>query len=150
MATTITPQNLTVTLSEAIVLNNQPINCENQLIIPSINEVDKRIMSVPTSQEITLAVFSTVPGAGTYIGSDVKYIRVTNKDTVNYARIRVKKSGADTFDTRLDAGQSFIMSNNQESVSATAASFTTFVDADSVNAQAYTASVDVEIFVASI
>jgi len=42
------------------------------------------------------------------------------------------------------------MSNASESVSATAGAFSAFVDADSINAQANTAAVDIEIFVASI
>jgi len=149
MASTITPANLTVTISEQINLNNQPINSENQLIISNVNEVDKRIMTVPTT-EVTIVSFSTDVAAGTFVRGDLKYLRITNKDTVNYARIRVKKNGADTFDTRLDAGQSFIMGNTKENASETAASFTTFEDADSINAQAYTAAVDIEYFVASI
>ena len=44
----------------------------------------------------------------------------------------------------LMVGQSFILGNNKESVSATATAFATFQDADSVNAQAYGGNVDVE------
>lgn len=150
MATTITPQTLTVTISETINLNNQPINSENQLTISDINEVDKRITSVPTSSEVTLINFGSAVAAGTFIRGNVKYIRITNKDNTNFVRIRVKKTGADTFDIKLDAGKSFMIGNDKESVSASAASFSAFVDADSINAQADTATVDVEYFVASI
>lgn len=150
MASTITAQTLTVTISEQIVLNNQPINSENQLTIPSIGQIDKRIVSIPTASEVTVLNFGTAVAAGTVVRANVKYIRITNKDSTNYVRIRVKKTGADTFDVKVDAGQSFIMSNASESVSATAASFSAFVDADSINAQANTAAVDIEIFVASI
>ena len=150
MGSSITASNLIVTVSESITLNSQPINSENQLVIANINEVDKRIMSVPISSEVTIAAFSTSVAAGQYIGSDVKYIRVANKDLVNYARIRVKKNGGATFDTRLDAGKFFIMGNTKESVSETAAVFSNFADMDSINAQADTAAVDLEIFVASI
>ena len=149
MATTIVPANLTVTISEEVNLNNQPISSKNELVIANANEVDKRIMSIPTSSEVTVVSFATAVAAGTFVRGDLKYVRITNKDTVNYARIRVKKNGADTFDTRLDAGQSFIMGNTKESVSATAAAFATFQDADSINMQAYDAAIDIEYFVAS-
>lgn len=149
MATTIVPANLTVTISEEVNLNNQPISSKNELVIANVNEVDKRIMSIPTSSEVTVVAFATAVAAGTFVRGDLKYVRITNKDTVNYARIRVKKNGADTFDTRLDAGQSFIMGNTKESVSATAAAFATFQDADSINMQAYDAAIDIEYFVAS-
>src|SRR5690349_12390638 len=127
MATTVTPQSLLVTISEAIVLNGQAINSENQITIPSISQVDKRIVNIPTASEVTVLNFSTAVSAGTVIGANVKYIRITNKDSVNYVRVRVKKNGADTFDVKVEAGQSFILSNNKESVSATAASFSAFV-----------------------
>lgn len=150
MASTITAANLTTTISETITLNGQTINSENQLVIASVNEFDKRIMTIPTSSEVTVVAFSTAVAAGTFVSGDMKYFRVTNKDAVNYCRIRTKKNGADTFDIRLDAGQSFLLGNTKESVSATAVSFSTFADADSINAQAYTAAVDIEYVVASI
>lgn len=150
MASTITAQSLTVTISETITLNNQAINSENQLVVSDINEIDKRIVTIPTASEVTLIGFSTAVAAGTFVRANVKYIRITNKDNTNFVRIRIKKTGAETFDIKLDAGKSFILGNAKESVSATAAAFSAFVDADSINAQADTADVDIEYFVASI
>lgn len=150
MASTIVAQTLTVTISESINLNNQPINSENQLTIASIGQVDKRIVSIPISTEVTVLAFGTAVAAGTLIRANVKYIRITNKDATNFVRIRVKKTGSETFDVKVNAGQSFIMSNASESVAATAGAFSAFVDADSINAQADTAAVDIEVFAASI
>lgn len=150
MATTITNQSLTVTISEAITLNGQAINSENQLVIADIDEVDKRILSIPTASEVTVISFGTTVAAGTFIRDNVKYIRITNKDNTNFVRIRVKKSGADAYDEKIEAGKSCIFGNAKLSVSATAAAFSAFVDADSINAQADTAAVDIEYFVASI
>lgn len=150
MASTITAQTLTVTISESINLNNQPINSENQLTIASIGQVDKRIVSIPIATEVTVLAFGTAVAAGTLIRANVKYIRITNKDATNFVRIRVKKTGSETFDVKVNAGQSFIMSNASESVAATAGAFSAFVDADSINAQADTAAVDIEVFAASI
>jgi len=150
MATTVTPQDLTVTITETINLNGQPINSENQLIIEDVAEFDKRLMQIPISSEVTVIAFGSAVAAGTFIRGDMKYFRVTNKDTVNYARIRVKKDGSDTFDTRLDAGKSFMLGNAKENVSETAVTFVTFEDADSINMQAYGSPIDVEYVVASI
>lgn len=148
MPSTITAQNLTVTVSTSITLNGQPINSENQLIIPNINEFDKRIMSVPISEVIVIGFGSTV-GAGTFIRGDMKYLQITNLDSVNYARITVKKNGADTFGVKLDPGKMFIMGNTKEAVSATGATLVTYQDADSINCQADSAAVDIEYVVAS-
>lgn len=150
MATSISAANLTVTITTQITLNGQSINSENQLVIPSITEFDKRIMTLPITAETTVIAFGTGVAAGTFVSGNLKYLQITNKDVVNYCRIRVKKNGADTFDQRLDAGQSFIMGNTKESVSATAAVWAVFQDCDSVNAQAYVAPIDIEYVVASI
>ncbi len=150
MASTISAQNFTATISTQITLNGQPKVTENQLIITDVNEYDSRIMNIPTSSEVTVVQFASAVAAGTFISGDMKYLQITNKDTVNYCRIRVKKNGADTFDMRLDAGKTFLMGNVKESVSATAAAFATFADADSVSAQAYTAEVPIEYVVVSI
>jgi len=150
MASSIVPSSLTITISEAINLNGQPINSQNQLTISNIAAVDKRIVTIPTASEVTVVDFATGVAAGTFIATNLKYVRITNKDTVNYARIRVTKTGGQTFDQQLDAGKSMMMGNTNESVSATGVAFATYVSMDSINAQAYVAPIDLEVFVASI
>lgn len=150
MASTITAQNFTATISTQITLNGQPKVTENQLIIADVNEYDSRIMNIPTGSEVTVVQFASAVAAGTFISGDMKYLQIINKDTVNYCRIRVKKNGGDTFDIKLDAGQPFIMSNVKETVSETAAAFATFEDADSISAQAYGGEVPIEYVVVSI
>jgi hypothetical protein len=150
MATTLTAATLTVTISEQINLNSQPVNSENKLTIASVTQIDKRIVSIPTGSEVTVLNFGAAVAAGQLIAANTKYVRITNKDATNFVRVRVTKSGAETFDVKVEAGKSFIMGNTKESVSATAGSFSAFVDATSISAQADTAAVDVEIFAASI
>lgn len=150
MATTITNASLTVTVTEQIELNGQSINSENQLVISDINEVSKRIVTIGISSEVSLVLFGAAVAAGTFINSNIKYIRITNKDNTNFVRLRITKATAETFDIKLEAGKSFMLGNVKESVSATAGAFSAFVDATGINAQADTAAVDLEIFVASI
>lgn len=150
MASTITPSDLTVVITSSIELNGQAINSVNTLIIPSVNEFDKRIMTIPTLTEVTVVAFATGVAAGTFISGDMRYLQITNKDAVNYVRIRAKEVNAYSFDIRLDPGQSFIMGNTLESVTETAATFTTFKQMDSVNAQSFDAPVDIEYVVASV
>lgn len=150
MASTIVPSDLTVVITSSIELNGQTINSVNTLIIPSVNEFDKRIMSIPTLTEVTVVAFATGVAAGTFISGDMRYLQITNKDAVNYVRIRAKEVNAYSFDIRLDPGQSFIMGNTLESVTETAATFTTFKQMTSVNAQAFDNSVDIEYVVASV
>lgn len=150
MATTISPQTLVVTISSAINLNGQPINSENQLSIASIAAVDKRIVSVPTSSQVTLLTFGSVVAAGQLVTGNVKFVQITNKDSANFVRIRVTRTSQDTFDVKIPAGGYYILMNPSESVSATGTAFSSFVDAYNISAQADTGAVDVEIFAASL
>ena len=64
-------------------------------------------------------------------------------------RIRVAKTAGLTYDVKLEAGKYFILGNNKESASETNAAFVAFVDIDSISAQADTAPVDIEYFIAT-
>lgn len=150
MASSITATSLTVTISEAITINGQSVNSDNQLVISNIAAIDKRIVAIPTGSEVTVLAFGSAVAAGTLVAANIKYVRITNKDDTNFVRVRVTKSGNQTFDVKLDAGKSFIIGNTSESVSATAGAFSAFVDMTSINAQADTAAVNIEYFVASI
>lgn len=150
MASSVTAVNLTVTHTEQITLGTTAMDSSNQIIIPSIVQADKRIVNIPTASEVVVIAFNaSAVAAGQFVQANVKYVRFTNLDDTNFVRLRVKKTGADTFDVKILAGETFIMSNTKESVSATAGAFSAFVDADSINMQADTAAVPVEYFVAS-
>mgnify|MGYP000529385582 CR=1 FL=1 len=150
MATTVTPSNLTVTISSTITLGKQELSSTNQIIIPNIALYDKRIVNVLTTPQANIIQFSSGSSAGTFVTSNVKYIQITNLDNSNWCRIRVTKASAETFDIKLDPGQSFIMCNAKESAVANGASFSAFVDATAIAAQADTGAVDLQVIVASI
>lgn len=149
MASTITPTNLTVSITTQITLNGNQRNTVNEVVIPNINEYDSRIMTIPIS-EVTVMNFSSAVAAGTFIRGDVKHLQITNLDAVNYARIRVSKVNTYGFDIKLDPGSSFMMGNTKEYASSVGATFVTFVDCDSISAQANSSPVDIEYVVASI
>ena len=54
MATTNTPATFTSTITESINLNGSEQGSTNTVTISSVNEIFKRIISVPTSPEVTL------------------------------------------------------------------------------------------------
>lgn len=148
MPSTITAGTLVVELTTTLTLNTETFNISNKLTITNINQADKRILSIPFASEVVIVNFDTVVGAGTFIGANVKYLQIVNKDSANFIRIRVAKTGGQTFDVKLEAGKFFILGNNKESVSETEAAFVSFEDIDSISAQADTASVDIEYLIA--
>lgn len=150
MGSTVQPADLTVTVTTNLVLNGQPKITENQLIVEDVNEYDSRIMTIPSSSEVTIMNFASAVAAGTFIRGEVKHLQIANLDAVNYARIRVAKSGTYAFDIRLDPGKIFMMGNAKEYATSAGAAFVTFADADSISAQADSAPVDIEYVVASV
>ena len=154
MATTITNATLTVTLTESISLNGSEQGASNTLTISNIDEISKRIVTVPAS-EVTVIAMGTAVSNGTFIESDVLYIRITNKDDANHVTLTFKDEGSSEFAVKLDKGQSFIYNGDLaggvvDTMDANGSALSLALgDLVDVTAIADTAPVDLEIFVAS-
>jgi len=156
MASTITSATLKVTITEEVLLNGRDQGSINEFSIGSVNEIYKRIVTVPTS-EIEIIKMDTSAGAGQFIEGDVRYIRITNKDDTNNVFLTFKNEDNDEFSVLLDYGQSFIYNSNLDGgvvntfdANAGAANINNLGDLVNITAQADTAAVDLELFVASI
>ena len=153
MASTINNAKLTVILKEQIKLNNNDYGNRNSVEIPGVNEVSQRILSIPTNDNTSVLVLSDSVGAGTYGIDSIKYARLTNLDNSNFVRLSfVSGSGAtnyNRYDVKLEARQSYIFTNSKISGSDNGDSFGAFVNFTSLTAKADTASVDIELFLAS-
>jgi len=148
VATLINSSELTVTVNEDIKLNGQQVGSKSIQTISGINEVSKRIFSVPTNETEILALSSSAAG-GTYITADMQYIRVTNLDDTNFVRLTFSSGVLNRYDMKLPAKRTAIFTAASISGSDGGDSFNAFVDFDSMKASADTASVDLELFVAS-
>ena len=155
MATTITASTLTVTITEEITLNGQDKGSTNALTVASVTEVSQRIVNVPTSEVVILAM-GTAVAAGQLVEGDVRYIRLTNKDDTNHITLVFKSENNNECSHLLDAGHSFIypgdnsggvVNTHDASASALTVSLDDLVD---ITAQANTAACDLEIFVAGV
>jgi hypothetical protein len=147
MATTITPADLTVTINESITLNGYTRSGTNTLTIANVAEVDNRIINVGTA-EVDILGFGSANGQGSFIRTDVKYIRITNLDDTNYVTLGVSKTGADTAFFKLESGKSMMFGTDDIEVDASGGASGTFVEADNISAKANGAACDVEMFVA--
>ncbi len=107
MTTTIANATLTVTLTESINLNGKNQGATNTLSLSDIDEISKRIITVPLS-EVSILSFSTAVSSGTHIEGDVRYIRISNKDDANFVYLVFKNEYNNEFCVKLDYGQSFI------------------------------------------
>ena len=155
MATTLDNATLTVQVREDITLNNRKLGGQNVHTIQGINEVSERVLSVPTDEVKILGLSGTI-GAGTYVTSDIQYIRLTNLDNSNFVRLSfisgsstVTGEKANRFDLKLEAERTMIFTNASISGSNENLSFSSFSNFTDLKAKADTAAVDIELFVAS-
>ena len=149
MATTLSSATMTLRIVESIKLNGTEQGSVNTLNISNINEVSKRIVTCPAS-EITVVTFSTANAGGTFIESDVRYVRFTNKDDTNFVTLNIEGDASTDFSVRLDPGASYLIISSATTgvVDYADISGATLEDLTAIKATADTAACDVEIFVA--
>jgi len=157
MASTITPTTLRVAIVEQISLNGTDYGARTIASFSSISEVSKRIITTNGTGSTTIIRFQPSASAGQFINTDIRYLRITNLDNANYATLRFIGSGSTDYAFRLDPTGSHIMSLTQPSSSANAGvtsyadiAGVTLTDLSTISAIANSASVDLELFVASI
>ena len=158
MATTIEAATLTVTLTEQVVLNGQEKGATNSLTVSDVTEVSQRIVNVPITEVIILAM-GTAVAAGQFDEDDVRYIRITNKDDTNHVTLTFRNENNDECIHLLDAGHSFIYGGdnsggvkNTHDADDTAINRSVNVMGDLVDitALADTAACDLELFIAGV
>ena len=153
MASTVTASTMTVTISESITLNGKNQGGTQTLSIPSIATVSRRIIDVPAS-EVEIIAMSTAVAAGTFIESDVLYIRITNLDDTNHVTLTFKDEDNTEVALLLDKGQTFIYNGDLsggvvDTMDADSSALSVGLgDLVNITATADTAACDVEVFVA--
>lgn len=112
----------TYEIKESIILDGETRNIVTSNAIPNIKYIDQRTMLIKGSSGPDLdnaqydtgiqpiMKFNDYESAGTYVASDVQYIRITQKSG-NKLRIRLIGNDASTHDLSLTTGKTIILSN---------------------------------------
>ena len=134
---------------EILTLNGDNVGSSVTNTINDINYVDNRILSIPTGSVTTLFSMDSVPGAGTFVTSSVKYIRVTNNSTITPIKLIVSSS-TEAMSYLISAGSSYMISTSKMtgSVSVSTSSFN-FSDIQSVKAQPSGSAASIEYYIAT-
>lgn len=149
MATSIIPATLTISISESVTLGGSDRGSTHTQTIASVTEYTNRIVNIGTA-ETDIVGFGSANGQGSYVRTDVKYMRFSNLDDTNYVTFGISKTGADTVFFKLEAGQSLIVNNDDLEVDAAGGASGAFVEADSISAKANGAAVDLEFSIALV
>jgi hypothetical protein len=148
---------LTVKLEETLRLNGQDFSSSSTKSISSITQVLKTIIEVSTTTGTIFSFAAAASGLGTFDQDDVEYVRLTNLDATNFIIIGVEKetSTSSGYWIKLDAGRSFILPTSNASTEHpefaahdSAHAVPSFVDIESITADADTAACQLEIFIA--
>ena len=146
--------DLTVTLTEDIIVNTHQYGGTKSFTISGINEVYRRKVTCPNGHSTTIATFdASVRAAANAIAvADAKYIRVTN---LGSAAVELAVVGAATlYQVTLSAGQSHVLGGPDDLMLAeadTSPSFGTMADIASIQIQPVGSDpIDIEVLVASV
>ena len=151
---------LQVTVSESVTIGNQPIESTNTVNISSVTDVYRRIVTVPSGADTTIATFQTaVSTSDNAIDlENVKYIRVTNLDSTNPVNLSLQIAFAEggtanaSATILLEAGKSFMMGTPHDGVAVdddAATLIDALVDLESLLVDSLSQNVQVEVFIAS-
>ena len=137
---------LTVSIKEELTLNGTDHGGE-YVTSESVTQVYKRIITCTTTEQSVL-LFAAADAAGTLKDATADYIRITNLDATNFVQLRIV-GAATQYYVKLEAGDSWMGGNSLMYADATGTAATeSFINIDTIHADADTASCDVEIFAA--
>jgi hypothetical protein len=152
--------NLTVTITENVILNGSVRGSTNQLTITGIESVLERIVTIPSSIDTTVLLSKDTVGSsdGALDIQDTKYIRITNLDSTNSVKLSLQidndndNSAADeSCLILLEAGRTFMMGTPHEAVDVDDDSANMLVnlkDLESILVDSGSNAVKLEVFVA--
>jgi len=146
MATTVTAENLTVTITEQYTLNGVSYGNTMNKTYTDNGEVYQRVMAIPYSAEdafTDIINFGAADDAGQADIDNYKYFRIKNLDDTNFLTLRVKGT-ADSFFVKIKAGETFLLMDNEIDAVASSTTFGAFTDISQISANADTAEIDIE------
>jgi len=148
--------DLTVTVTENVILNNERRGSTNTTTITDILNTFERIVVCTHSQTTTIATFATAPytSAGAIDVENVRYIRVTNLDAEGALVLAVVTTNTN-YQVRLTPGTSHIIPRGEAEIIGeedTTPAFSTLENITSlqVRPEGTEHNPQVEIFIASI
>jgi len=102
--------NFTYFIRERVKLNGVERGTNIERTIEGINYADSRVMNIPSGSMTEIINLDNLPGAGTFVSSSVKYIRISNLST---GSINLQISGSSVEMNYLVAGSGTFILNSE-------------------------------------
>ena len=147
MASTVSPTTFKVTIREEQTIKGISSVNKVEYSIPSVKQVDRRLVTCFQTTSIDLFdIDNTLPGAGQFVSSSLKYVRVTNLDDTN--PIALTFSGSEgSFTQNVTANTSYIFANSSITASnADVFDSTNYLFSDGINTvKAFASGSDIDV-----
>ena len=146
--------DLVVTLKEDVTVKGHQYGGSKSFTITGINEVSKRVITVPAGNDTTIATFaaSVHSSVQAFDVEDTRYVRVTNLDSSNTINIACV-GASDNFQVLLQPGQSLSIGKTEDYLlgdADTSPAIASLEDLASIIVDSGSNTVDVELFIAGV
>ena len=138
--------DFTLLIRERVLLEGTERGTDYNLTIKNIENIDNRIVTIPSGSETTTFKYDDTPGAGTFTSGSFKYGRKSNYSTTVPLNLKVSSS-TELLNFSIAAGGTFMLSTSE----ITGSSINTFAydDIASVSVEPSGSSAKVEYFIAT-
>jgi hypothetical protein len=137
---------LTTQIFEILTLNGDDVGSSVTNTINGINYLDNRLLSIPSGSVTTIFNMDSTPGAGTFITSSVKYVRVTNTTPTNVPIKLIISSSTEAMSYLITTGSSYMLSTSKMTGSVSGLNFS---DIKSVKVEPSGSSGSIEYYIAT-
>lgn len=137
---------LTTQIFEILTLNGDDVGSSVTNTINGINYLDNRSLNIPSGSVTTLFNMDSLPGAGTFVTSSVKYVRVTNTTPYNTPIKLIISSSTEAMSYLITTGSSYMLSTSKMTGSTSVLSFD---DIKSVKVEPSGSSGSLEYYIAT-
>ena len=100
--------SLRIEIRESIKLNESNYNSYNTQTIKDIKDISKRVMTVPVTESVLLSMDNSNVGAGTFVETKVRYIRITNQSDEWPLLLTFKNEDENEYIYKLDKQATYI------------------------------------------
>jgi hypothetical protein len=103
--------DLNVLIRERINLEGTERGTDYNLTLTEVNYIDNRIINCPSGSFTTLLLFDQNVGAGTFITTSVKYLRITNHSSTTSCILKTENDEDEVMSYQLAPKGSYLLSD---------------------------------------
>jgi hypothetical protein len=138
--------DFTLLIRERVLLEGTERGTDYNLTIKNIENIDNRIVTIPSGSETTIFKYDDTPGAGTFTSGSFKYGRISNYSSTVPLNLKVSSS-TELLNFSIGIGGTFMLSTSE--ITGSSINTFTYDEISSVSVEPSGSSAKVEYFIAT-